>query len=45
MQQEITHHLYAPSTLENADGVAWVAKDKDSDLIMYPFTFQEVKEN
>lgn len=45
MQQEITHHLYAPSTLENADGVAWVAKDKDSDLVMYPFTFQEVKEN
>lgn len=45
MQQEITHHLYAPSTMDKADGVAWVATDKASPLAMYPFTFQEIKEN
>ncbi len=45
MQQEISHHLYAPSIMEKADGVAWVAPDNHSPLVMYPFTFYELKEH
>jgi hypothetical protein len=39
MQGEISHPFYAPSTLDKADGVAWVATSKDSPLSLYPFTF------
>lgn len=43
MQQEISHPIYAPSTMDKADGVAWVAIDKTSPLSMYPYTFQNIQ--
>ena len=45
MQNEITHPIYAPSTMDKADGVAWVAVDKTSPLVMYPFTFMDLTDN
>lgn len=45
MQQEISHPIYPPSTMDKADGVAWVAIDKTSPLVMYPYTFMDMEEH
>lgn len=45
MQQEISHPIYPPSTIDKADGVAWVAIDKTSPLVMYPYTFMDMEEH
>ena len=41
--QDVNHSLYPKSTLEQADGVAWIFTDKDSELTKYPFKFSELK--
>ena len=43
MHQDLSHPLYAPAPMDKADGVAWVAVDKSSPLVMYPYTFLDME--
>lgn len=45
MQEEVDHPFYPKSTLEEADAVAWILTDKDSELVMYPFKFLPLEPN
>ena len=37
--EELDHFIYPKAKLEEADAVAWVLTNPDSELVMYPFKF------
>lgn len=39
MQEEVDHPLYPRAPLNEADAVAWIFTNKDSELQMYSFKF------